>query len=38
VLAASIKDKFEAFTLEIACEVVGDTEQAAGIVVVRREG
>ena len=38
VLAASSDDNFEAFTLEIACVVIGETEQAAGIMVVWWEG
>ena len=28
----------EAFSLEVACEVIGDTPQADGIMVVLREG
>ncbi len=38
VLAANSNDEYEAFTLEIACEVIGETQQAAGIMVVHREG
>jgi hypothetical protein len=38
VLAANSDDEYEAFTLEIACEVIGETQQAAEIMVVHREG
>ena len=42
VLAASSdqddSDDYEAFSLEVSCEVIGDTPQADGIMVIRREG